>query len=168
MYSDFPRGRASLDHYSTLGVQRGCSPEELKKAYRWGSSETHGSPTQMGTKTPICFLVHRLQALKWHPDRNMDQREEAEKKFKSISEAYQCLSDAQRRCACAFGRANTHTTPTNTHTHTFAPTHTHTPTHIQYLRHTHIHMCDTHTHTHKSARSSRMFTYARKLGQEPV
>lgn len=34
-------------------------------------------------------------ALRWHPDKNQDKKEEAEKKFKDISEAYQVLSDSK-------------------------------------------------------------------------
>ena len=34
-------------------------------------------------------------ALKWHPDKNPDQKEEAEKRFKEISEAYEVLSDSE-------------------------------------------------------------------------
>ena len=37
-------------------------------------------------------------ALKWHPDKNPDQKEEAEKKFKEISEAYEVLSDSEYSC----------------------------------------------------------------------
>ncbi len=56
-----------MDYYSTLGVKRGASPEEIKQAYR-------------------------SLAMKHHPDRGGD-----EKKFKEIAEAYDVLSDPQKK-----------------------------------------------------------------------
>ena len=60
------------DFYEVLGVPRGASPEEIKKAYR------------------------RL-AMQWHPDRNPDRKQAAEEKFKEAAEAYSILSDPQKR-----------------------------------------------------------------------
>jgi molecular chaperone DnaJ len=60
------------DYYEILGVSRTASDDELKKAYR-------------------------KLALRYHPDRNPDDRREAEERFKEISEAYQVLCDAERR-----------------------------------------------------------------------
>src|SRR3990170_4811646 len=65
---------AKSDYYDILGVSKGVSAEELKKAYR-------------------------KQALEWHPDRHRENKEAAEKRFKEINEAYQVLSDPQKRSA---------------------------------------------------------------------
>jgi molecular chaperone DnaJ len=71
---------AKQDYYQVLGLQKNASEEEIKKAYR------------------------RL-AMKYHPDRNPDNKE-AEEKFKEAKEAYEVLSDAQKRAAYdQFGHA---------------------------------------------------------------
>jgi len=62
------------DYYDILGVSKSANADEIKKAYR-------------------------KQALEWHPDRHKDDKEAAEKKFKEINEAYQVLSDPQKKAA---------------------------------------------------------------------
>ncbi|MFZ5933109.1 MAG: DnaJ C-terminal domain-containing protein [Patescibacteria group bacterium] len=62
------------DYYDILGVSKNASAEEIKKAYR-------------------------KQALEWHPDRHKEDKEAAERRFKEINEAYQVLSDREKRSA---------------------------------------------------------------------
>lgn len=64
---------AKRDYYEVLGVAKGVSEDEIKKAYR-------------------------KLAMKYHPDRNPDDNT-AEAKFKEASEAYEILSDAEKRSA---------------------------------------------------------------------
>ena len=51
------------DPYTVLGVPRGATDDEIKKAYR-------------------------KEALKWHPDKNPDNKDVAEKRFKEVSQAF--------------------------------------------------------------------------------
>ncbi|PIN09201.1 Molecular chaperone (DnaJ superfamily) [Handroanthus impetiginosus] len=61
-----------VDYYKILQVDRSANDDDLKKAYR-------------------------KLAMKWHPDKNPNNKKAAEAKFKQISEAYDVLSDPQKR-----------------------------------------------------------------------
>ncbi|MED6174785.1 hypothetical protein PIB30_072276 [Stylosanthes scabra] len=61
-----------VDYYKILGVDKTANDDDLKKAYR-------------------------KLAMKWHPDKNPNNKNGAEAKFKQISEAYDVLSDSQKR-----------------------------------------------------------------------
>ncbi|MEX8519110.1 MAG: molecular chaperone DnaJ [Leptothrix sp. (in: b-proteobacteria)] len=66
---------AKRDYYEALGVAKNATEEDIKKAYR-------------------------KMAMKHHPDRNQgDGAKESEEKFKEVKEAYEMLSDAQKRAA---------------------------------------------------------------------
>ena len=65
---------AKKDYYDTLGVPKNANDEDIKKAYR-------------------------KLAMKHHPDRNQGDSKVSEEKFKEAKEAYEMLSDAQKRAA---------------------------------------------------------------------
>jgi len=60
------------EYYDVLEIKPTATQKEIKKAYR-------------------------TQALRWHPDKNPDNKEEAEQKFQQISNAYEILSDPEKR-----------------------------------------------------------------------
>ncbi|KAK9089125.1 hypothetical protein Scep_028207 [Stephania cephalantha] len=61
-----------VDYYNILQVDKNAKDEDIKKAYR-------------------------KLAMKWHPDKNPNDKKYAEAKFKEVSEAYEVLSDSQKR-----------------------------------------------------------------------
>ncbi|XP_029460857.1 dnaJ homolog subfamily B member 2 isoform X2 [Rhinatrema bivittatum] len=61
-----------VDYYKVLGVSKDASKDDIKRAYR-------------------------KQALRWHPDKNPENKEFAEQKFKEVAEAYEVLSDERKR-----------------------------------------------------------------------
>lgn len=65
-------GGGGKDFYNILGLQRNANESEIKKAYR-------------------------KLAMKWHPDKNQENKDYAEKKFKAVSEAYEILSDPKKK-----------------------------------------------------------------------
>uniref|UniRef100_A0A7S0LU62 J domain-containing protein n=1 Tax=Coccolithus braarudii TaxID=221442 RepID=A0A7S0LU62_9EUKA len=72
-----PRQRSAsaaeeTDYYKILGVRRGADKNAIKKAFR-------------------------KMSVQWHPDKNPDNKEEAEVKFKAIANAYTTLSDDEKR-----------------------------------------------------------------------
>ena len=60
------------DYYEVLGVGPNAGSDEVKSAFR-------------------------KAALQWHPDRNPQNKTQAEERFREIAEAYQVLSDPQKR-----------------------------------------------------------------------
>ncbi|CAE8709507.1 unnamed protein product, partial [Polarella glacialis] len=62
----------AVDYYGVLGIPRDATEADVKKAYR-------------------------KEALKWHPDKNPDNKENAEQVFKAVAEAYETLSSPEKR-----------------------------------------------------------------------
>lgn len=67
-----PEEKMVVDYFKILEVDRNANDDDLKKAYR-------------------------KLAMQWHPDKNPNNKKESESKFKQISEAYDVLSDPQKR-----------------------------------------------------------------------
>eukprot|EP00121_Abeoforma_whisleri_P006117 Awhi_evm1s5555 len=63
---------AGKNYYDILGIKKDAVEKEIKQAYR-------------------------KKALQFHPDKNQDNKEEAEKKFKDINEAFEVLKDPEKR-----------------------------------------------------------------------
>lgn len=70
--------------YDVLGVPEDASEEEIKKAFR-------------------------KQAIKWHPDKNPDNAEEAEERFQEINNAYEIVSDNRKRALYDLSRKRVNT-----------------------------------------------------------
>ncbi len=84
---------ADTDYYKILGISKNASSAEIKKAYK-------------------------KLAIKYHPDKNRDNKEEAEEKFKEIAEAYDVLSDDEKRKNYdQFGKAGLNNNPHMSHQH---------------------------------------------------
>src|SRR5579872_338470 len=64
--------KVEVDYYEVLSVTREATTEQIKSAYR-------------------------KAALKWHPDRNPENKQEAEENFRQCTEAYTILSDVEKR-----------------------------------------------------------------------
>lgn len=67
------------DYYKILGVPEDATADQIRKAYK-------------------------KLAIKWHPDKNQDNKEEAEEKFKEINEAYTVLSDPEKKRQWEFSK----------------------------------------------------------------
>ena len=62
----------SDDYYEVLGISNNADENEIRRAYK-------------------------KEALKYHPDKNPENKEEAEKNFKKVNEAYSVLSDKKKK-----------------------------------------------------------------------
>lgn len=66
------KGQKKRDCYEVLGIEKSSNLDQIKKAYK-------------------------KLAMKWHPDKNPDNMQAAKQKFREISEAYEVLSDPEKR-----------------------------------------------------------------------
>lgn len=72
---------AGQDYYKILGIKRDATEAQIKKAYR-----------KLALKVFNSILYHQ-----YHPDKNPNNKEEAQKKFVEVNAAYEILSDPQKR-----------------------------------------------------------------------
>jgi curved DNA-binding protein CbpA len=66
------QAKEETDYYKILGVKRGATEDQVKKAFK-------------------------KLAVRFHPDKNQDNPEEAKVKFQKIANAYETLSDPEKR-----------------------------------------------------------------------
>lgn len=72
---------AEQDYYKVLGIKRDATEAQIKKAYR-----------KLALKVFCWYLIEQ-----YHPDKNPNNKEEAQKKFVEVNAAYEILSDPQKR-----------------------------------------------------------------------
>ena len=88
---------AGADYYKILGVERNADDAALKKVF-WAVAEVHPD-----WQSSVCGLLqaYRKLAMKWHPDKQPDHREVAERRFKEISEVRtQSAPQSPEQCVC--------------------------------------------------------------------
>ncbi|KAI9094839.1 DnaJ domain-containing protein [Phlyctochytrium arcticum] len=98
--------------YKALNLPTSCSSDEIKRACVLSLEYNF-----CGILTCGVNFRYKKEALKWHPDKNLENSEEAERQFRLIAEAYEVLGDDQKRDVYDRTGRTDGVEPTPTHSH---------------------------------------------------